>query len=67
MVVKSSTKTDTKGTAIAGLAYVYEEGRLNYTRKAEGKNVVDTKDARTDARLADSVAEVYGHRTFVAW
>ena len=52
-----STKTDTKGTQ-SGLAYVYEEGRLNYTRKAEGKNVVDTKAARTDARLADSVAEV---------
>ena len=49
-----------------GLAYVYEEGRLNYTRKAEGNNVVDPKAARTDARLADSVAEVYGHRTFVA-
>ena len=61
---ESSTKTDTKGMD-TGLAYVYEDGRLNYTRKAEGKNVVDTKDARTDARLADSVAEVYGHRTFV--
>ena len=61
---EASTKTDTKGND-TGLAYVYEEGRLNYTRKAEGKNVVDTKDARTDARLADSVAEVYGHRTFV--
>ena len=60
-----STKTDTKGTD-TGLAYVYEEGRLNYTRKAEGSNVVDTKAARTDARLAGSVAEVYGHRTFVA-
>ena len=62
---EASTKTDTKGTQ-SGLAYVYEEGRLNYTRKAEGNNVVDTKAARTDARLADSVAEVYGHRTFVA-
>ena len=62
---EASTKTDTKGTQ-SGLAYVYEEGRLNYTRKAEGSNVVDTKAARTDARLADSVAEVYGHRTFVA-
>ena len=61
---EASTKTATKGEQ-EGLAYVYEEGRLNYTRKAEGKNVVDTKDARTDARLADSVAEVYGHRTFV--
>ena len=60
-----STKTDTKGTQ-DGVAYVYEEGRLNYTRKAEGSNVVDTKLARTDARLANSVAEVYGHRTFVA-
>lgn len=62
---EASTKTNTKGTQ-TGLAYVYEEGRLNYTRKAEGSNVVDTKLARTDARLADSVAEVYGHRTFVA-
>ena len=62
---EASTKTDTKGTD-TGLAYVYEEGRLNYTRKAEGNNVVDPKAARTDARLADSVAEVYGHRTFVA-
>ena len=61
---EASTKTATKGEQ-EGLAYVYEENRLNYTRKAEGKNVVDTKDARTDARLADSVAEVYGHRTFV--
>lgn len=60
-----STKTDTKGTD-TGLAYVYEEGRLNYTRKAEGSNVDDPRLARTDARLADSVAEVYGHRTFVA-
>ena len=50
---EASTKTDTKGTQ-SGLAYVYEEGRLNYTRKAEGNNVVDTKAARTDARLADS-------------
>ena len=62
---EASTKTATKGTQ-SGLAYVYEDGRLNYTRKAEGSNVVDTKLARTDARLADSVAEVYGHRTFVA-
>lgn len=60
-----STKTDTKGTD-TGLAYVYEEGRKNYTRKAEGSNVDDPRLARTDARLADSVAEVYGHRTFVA-
>ena len=61
---ESATKTEKMGKA-DGLAYVYQEGRLNYTRKVEGKNVVDTKDARTDARLADSVAEVYGHRTFV--
>ena len=61
---EASTKTDTKGKD-TGVAYVYEQDRLNYTRKPEGKNVVDTKDARTDARLAGSVAEVYGHRTFV--
>ena len=63
---ESATKTASMGEKdVDGKAFVYEEGRLNYTRKAEGKNVVDTKDARTDARLADSVAEVYGHRTFV--
>ena len=63
---ESATKTASMGeNDTDGKAYVYEDGRLNYTRKAEGKNVVDTKDARTDARLADSVAEVYGHRTFV--
>ena len=39
---------------------------LNYTRKVEGKNVVDTNPARTDAELAKSVAEVYGHRTFLS-
>ena len=61
---EASTKTATKGEQ-DGLAYVYQEGRLNYTRKAEGKNVVDTNPARTDAELAKSVAEVYGHRTFV--
>ena len=62
---EASTKTATKGDD-TGLAYVYEEGRLNYTRK-EGKNVADTDhEARTDAKLGDSVAEVYGHRTFVA-
>ena len=61
---EASTKTDTKGND-TGLVYVYEAGRLNYTRKAEGKNVEDHRDARTDARLTGSVAEVYGHRTFV--
>ena len=61
---ESSTKTATEGKE-TGLAYVYEEGRLNYTR-TEGKKVADTKHvARTDAKLAESVAEVYGHRTFV--
>ena len=61
---EASTKTATKGEQ-EGLAYVYEEGRKNYTRK-EGKNVVETdRAARTDAELAKSVAEVYGHRTFV--
>ena len=62
---EASTKTDTKGND-TGLVYVYEAGRLNYTRKAEGKNVEDQRDARTDARLTGSVAEVYGHRTFVS-
>lgn len=61
---ESSTKTATKGDE-AGTAFVYQDGRLNYTRKPEGKNVRDTNPARTDAVLHDSVAEVYGHRTFV--
>ena len=39
---EASTKTDTKGKD-TGVAYVYEQDRLNYTHKAEGKNVVDTK------------------------
>lgn len=61
---EASTKTATKGDD-TGLAYVYEEGRLNYTR-TEGKNVAETdRAARTDAKLRESVAEVYGHRTFV--
>lgn len=64
---ESATKTASMGeNDTDGKAYVYEENRLNYTHKAEGKNVVDTKDARTDERLRSSVAEVYGHRTFVA-
>ena len=62
---ESATKTEKMGKA-DGLAYVYQEGRLNYTRKVEGKNVVDTNPARTDAELAKSVAEVYGHRTFLS-
>lgn len=61
---ESSTKTATKGDDV-GTAFVYQDGRLNYTRKPEGKNVRDTNPARTDAVLYDSVAEVYGHRTFV--
>ena len=61
---ETSTKTETKGSD-TGLAYVYEDGRLNYTRKEAGRNVVDTKVARTDENLAKSVAEVYGHRTFL--
>ena len=61
---ESATKTASIGES-DGKAYVYEEGRLNYTR-TEGKNVADTDhEARTDAKLGGSVAEVYGHRTFV--
>ena len=57
---------NSKKTEAEGLAYVYQEGRLNYTRK-DGKNVADTSHAaRTDAELAKSVAEVYGHRTFLS-
>lgn len=63
---ESATKTASMGeNDTDGKAYVYEEARKNYTRKAEGKNVEDTKEARTDERLRSSVAEVYGHRTFV--
>ena len=61
---ESSTKTATKGDDV-GTAFVYQDGRLNYTR-TEGKNVADTDHAaRTNAVLRHSVAEVYGHRTFV--
>ena len=63
---ESATKTASMGeNDTDGKAYVYEEARKNYTHKAEGKNVEDTKEARTDERLRSSVAEVYGHRTFV--
>ena len=61
---ESATKTKSMGRE-SGLAYVYEEGRLNYTRKAAGSDVIDPRAARTDAELGKSVAEVYGHRTFV--
>ncbi|CBW14580.1 unnamed protein product [Haemophilus parainfluenzae T3T1] len=63
---ESATKTASMGEKdVDGKAFVYEEGRLNYTR-TEGKNVADTDHAaRTNAALAKSVAEVYGHRTFV--
>ena len=64
---ESATKTASMGeNDTDGKAYVYEQDRKNYTHKAEGKNVEDTKEARTDERLRSSVAEVYGHRTFVA-
>ena len=63
---ESATKTASMGeNDVDGKAFVYEEGRLNYTR-TEGKNVADTDHAaRTNAALEKSVAEVYGHRTFV--
>ena len=63
---ESATKTASMGEKdVDGKAFVYEEGRLNYTR-TEGKNVADTDHAaRTNAALAKSVAEVYGHRTVV--
>ncbi|OOR98354.1 hypothetical protein B0187_08780 [Haemophilus paracuniculus] len=58
-----------------GLAYVYQDGRRNYTPYA-GKSAVEEEaqfSRRTDAVLAGknekgeaSVTEVYGHRTFVA-
>ncbi len=70
------TKTALKGQD-EGVAFVYENGRLNYTKKLEGGDVLDPRIARTEfqnngyassataARLDESVAEVYGHRTFV--
>lgn len=58
-----------------GLAFVYQDGRRNYTPYA-GKSAVEeeaTFSRRTDAVLAGkneqgqaSVTEVYGHRTFVS-
>ncbi len=64
-VPATSTKTASKG-AEKGLTYVYQEGRLNYTTQAVEKTK-DGKTQRTDQFLQDtkSVAEVYGHRTFV--
>ncbi|BFU60565.1 MULTISPECIES: transferrin-binding protein-like solute binding protein [Rodentibacter] len=62
---ESETKTATKGED-TGLSYVYEQDRVNYTHKQEGDDVLDTKAARTDAKLKGSVAEVYGFRTFLA-
>ncbi len=71
------TKTTLMGTQ-DGMAFVYENGRLNYTKKVESPDVLDKRIARTEflgngtaktttaARLDDSVAEVYGYRTFVA-
>ena len=71
------TKTTLMGNE-DGMAFVYENGRLNYTKKVEGPDVLDKRIARTEflgngtaktdatARLDDSVAEVYGYRTFVA-
>lgn len=67
------TKTALKGKE-EGIAFVYENGRLNYTKKVEGADVLDKRKARTEfqkngfasaGRLDESVAEVYGHRTFV--
>lgn len=71
------TKTEKMGTQ-DGMAFVYENGRLNYTKKVEGPDVLDKRIARTEflgngtaksvdtPRLDDSVSEVYGYRTFVA-
>ena len=67
------TKTAKKGQD-EGIAFVYENGRLNYTKRAEGGDVLDKRTARTEfqgngyastGRLDESVAEVYGYRTFV--
>lgn len=76
--INNYTKTEKMGQQ-EGMAFVYENGRLNYTKKVEGPDVLDKRiaraeflgngqNARTDAtaRLDDSVAEVYGYRTFVA-
>lgn len=67
------TKTDAMGNE-SGEAFVYEAGRLNYTKRVEGGDVLDRRVARTEfqgngtadtGRLDNSVAEVYGFRTFV--
>lgn len=62
---ETDTKTAKKGKQDDGLVYVFENGRLNYTHKTEGSDVIDTKEARNEDRLRLSVAEVYGHRTFL--
>lgn len=69
--VETISKTSSMGNE-QGKAYVYENGRLNYTHKQQGKDVLDERVARTDGskysnevnELKDSVAEVYGYRTF---
>lgn len=69
----SLTKTATQGTK-EGKAFVYQDGRVNYTNNyasevynADG-TAVDADAAvnvqRTEAALKGSVAEVYGYRTF---
>ncbi|QPB41631.1 transferrin-binding protein-like solute binding protein [Rodentibacter haemolyticus] len=54
---KTETKTATAGTE-AGKAFVYDnQDRVDYTNHG-------TTGGRSDVVLKDSVAEVYGHRTF---
>lgn len=69
----SLTKTETQGTE-KGKAFVYQDGRVNYTTnyagevynvKGEGVDMsLPTNTQRTEEVLKGSVAEVYGYRTF---
>lgn len=66
--ITSDTKTETKGGQ-TGEVLVYQTGRTNYIGKDEvvkGGNSGLAASTNTDFReRAASVAEVYGHRTFV--
>ncbi|WP_143531214.1 transferrin-binding protein-like solute binding protein, partial [Rodentibacter genomosp. 2] len=64
--VKTDTKTETAGTN-TGSALVYQEGRTNYIPTDDVVKGSNSKVAvRNDFRdRKDTVAEVYGHRTFV--
>ena len=66
---ETDTKTATEGTA-SGDAFVYQTGRANYLHNYNGAVVDNTgapvanANANTQRDLKDTVAEVYGYRTF---